>query len=162
MARTPHCLHSEAQFVSLLLVALGRGDSPLGELQTTTEWDYKTGRADVLARSACGALIALEAKLTDWRRACRQAYRTTAFVKFAYIVVPKSIAEKACAHEQYFAQYGIGLCSFDGIRLDVLIEASAEDEPLGWLTNRAHSTFDELAKISNGSGKRRRSRLQTA
>lgn len=68
---------SEADLVQDFLELLQEGDSPWGAVETTTEWDYRTGITDVLARTPEGHLVAFEAKLTDWRRATHQAYRNT-------------------------------------------------------------------------------------
>ncbi len=138
---------SEADLVQDFLELLQEGDSPWGAVETTTEWDYRTGITDVLARTPEGHLVAFEAKLTDWRRATHQAYRNTTFAERAYVVMPEKAAERAKLHTDIFSRYGIGLCSVQKNRVSIIIEAPAlEDEPLlPWMHRRAHQFFDTAA-----------------
>lgn len=147
------------QFVTLLK----EGRTPWGNLQATTEWDYRTGITDVLVRTAEGQLVAFEAKLTDWRRASHQAYRNTTFAGRVYVLMPVRAAERARAHEAQFAKYGIGLCSIDADRICVLIEAPETEPLLPWLHKRAHSFFDTVSLGQNDKPRRDRCRrLQEA
>ncbi len=154
---------SEAALVEQFMALLREGVSPWGDLLTTTEWDYRTGITDVLARTADGQLVAFEAKLTDWRRASHQAYRNTTFAGRVYVVMPTRAAERTRAHEALFARYGIGLCSVDADRIRVLIEAPDTEPLLPWLHKRAHSYFDKVASDHGDQPRRGRSRsMQTA
>ncbi len=154
---------SEAQLVETLLGIVGRRTTPWGRLQTVTEWDYRTGITDVLARTPCNELIAFEAKLSDWRRGCHQAYKNTTFAVRAYVVLPEPVAVRAEAYSETFARYGIGLCACSTRNISVLIEARAKEPLMAWLTNRAHTTFDGMLDANtNGLGGRRRIRLQAA
>lgn len=137
----------EADLVRDFLTLLQEGESPWGEVETTTEWDYRTGITDVLVRTTHGDLVAFEAKLTDWRRATHQAYRNTTFAKRAYVVMPTAAAERASVHEAIFSQYGVGLCSVEKNRVSIIIEAPELDEEplLPWMNRKAHLFFDEAA-----------------
>jgi hypothetical protein len=150
-----NAFESEASMVEQFVNILDEGGSPWGELKTTTEWDYRTGIADVLARTVDGRLVAFEAKLTDWRRASHQAYRNTTYASRVYVVMPAHAAERARAHETVFSKFGIGLCALDASRIFVLIEAPDTEPLLPWLHKRALSFFDEtiddLASRSGGS-----------
>jgi hypothetical protein len=128
-----------------------------------TEWDYQSGVTDLLARTSKNELIAFEAKLFDWRRACFQAYRNTVFAVRAYVVLPDAVARRASVHGETFEEYGIGLCACGSSKLKVLIEAPQKEPLMVWLTDRAHTTFDGMqdAKSNRLSG-RRRNRLQAA
>lgn len=136
---------TEAAMVEQFIMLLHDGASPWGVLETTTEWDYRTGITDVLVRTFGGQLVAFEAKLTDWRRASRQAYRNTTFAGRTYVVMPSMAAERIKANEQVFARYGIGLCSLDADRIEILIEAPAREPLLPWLHERAQSFFDAVS-----------------
>lgn len=131
--------------VDQLIALLREGSSPWGDLQTTTEWDYRTGITDVLARTRDGQLVAFEAKLSDWRRASHQAYRNTTFAGRVYVVMPSPAARRIRANEQVFARYGIGLCSLDADRITILIEAPETEPLLPWLHERAQSFFDAIS-----------------
>jgi hypothetical protein len=146
---------TEAAMVEQFITLLHNGSSPWGDLLTTTEWDYRTGITDVLARTSDGQLVAFEAKLYDWRRAAHQAYRNTTFAGRAYVVLPSSAAERIHANEQVFTRYGVGLCSIDADRITVLIEALETKPLLPWLYQRAQSYFDAVSCDPTIAGYRR-------
>lgn len=139
---------SEADLVADFLKLLQHGKSPWGTVETTTEWDYRTGVTDVLVRTNKGHLVAFEAKLTDWRRATHQAYRNTTFAKRAYVVMPPKAAERASTHADIFSRYGVGLCSVQKNSVSIIIEAPELDEEplLPWMHRRAQLFFDEAAE----------------
>lgn len=139
---------SEADLVQDFLELLQQGSSPWGNVATTTEWDYRTGITDVLARTDDGQLVAFEAKLSDWRRATHQAYRNTTFAQRAYVVMPLKAAVRASMHSEIFLRYGVGLCSVQKNNVSIIIEApELDDEPLlPWMEKRAHLFFDEVAE----------------
>lgn len=138
---------SEADLVQDFMELLQQGQSPWGTVETTTEWDYRTGITDVLVRTDEGHLVAFEAKLTDWRRATHQAYRNTTFAKRAYVVMPLKAAERASTHADIFSRYGVGLCSVQKDCVSIIIEAPVLDEEplLPWMHRRAQLFFDEVA-----------------
>lgn len=146
----------ESDLVQDFLELLQQGESPWGALETTTEWDYRTGITDVLARTPEGDLVAFEAKLTDWRRATHQAYRNTTFAERAYVVMPLKAAERASTHPDIFSRYGVGLCSVQKNSVSIIIEAPALDnEPLlPWMHRRAHLFFDTAAECGSTIAKR--------
>lgn len=138
----------ESDLVQDFLGLLRQGESPWGDVETTTEWDYRTGVTDVLARTSNGYLVAFEAKLTDWRRATHQAYRNTTFAQKAYVVMPPQAAERALAHQEVFSRYGVGLCSVQKNSVSIIIEAPVlDDDPiLPWMSRKANLFFDEIAE----------------
>lgn len=135
---------TEASLVERFVGALQSGRTQFCSVQVSTEWDHKSGFVDVLVRDCSEALIAFEAKLTDWRRAFLQAYRNTAYANRAYVLLPQAIAHRALKAREEFEFRGIGLCSFDGTTIQVLIEATEQDVLLGWLRSRAHAYFNGL------------------
>lgn len=147
---------SEADLVQDFLALLQQGQSPWGTVETTTEWDYRTGITDVLVRTDEGHLVAFEAKLTDWRRATHQAYRNTTFAKRAYVVMPLKAAERASTHAEIFSRYGVGLCSVQKNSVSIIIEAPELDEEplLPWMHRRAHLFFDEVAECGSAIANR--------
>jgi hypothetical protein len=135
---------------------LQAGRTSFGSVQITTEWDHRSGLVDVLARDCSSRLIAFEAKLTDWRRAFMQAYRNTAYANRSYVLLPNDKVHRALCEQEEFEFRGIGLCSFDGKEVNVLIEAGEQDPLLSWLRTRAHQYFDTLPdERRRKSGKRR-------
>lgn len=140
---------NEADMVGSFVVALAQWDNPWGTLEVTREWDYRTGITDVLVRNQRGALIAFEAKLTDWRRAAHQAYRNTVFAQQAFVVLPSTVAVRASKSADLFGRYRIGLCSVGDEGINVLIEAPENKVLIPWLHERAATFFDSEAGRRN-------------
>lgn len=133
---------TEACLVEGFVGMLESGRTPFGVTQVATEWDHRSGFVDVLARDLEQTLVAFEAKLADWRRAFMQAYRNTAYANRTYVLLPEKTVHRALCHREEFEFRGVGLCSFDGITVRILIEAAAQDPLLRWLHALAHEHFD--------------------
>lgn len=135
---------TEADFVDRFVGKLSKGRTTFGKVQITKEWDHTAGLVDVLARHRRKTLVAFEAKLDNWKRAFHQAYRSTAYANKSYVIVPTHVAARALRDRDEFELRGVGLCSFDGKSVRVLIEASEQDALLVWLRAQAHEFFDAL------------------
>lgn len=59
-----------------------------------------------------GDVETIEVKLHDWRRAARQAYSSSAYVRHASIAMPANARRKI--DMTYLQELGIGLIEFDG------------------------------------------------
>lgn len=154
-----HCeFATEADFVVGFVGKLAKGRTAFGRVQITTEWDHRAGIVDVLARNQRNGLVAFEAKLDNWKRAFHQAYRSTAYANKSYVIVPEHVANRAMRDREEFQLRGVGLCSFDGLAVQVLIEATEQDALLRWLRERAHEHFDTLSDEHGSGPKRSRSR----
>jgi hypothetical protein len=131
----------ESRLVAALLRALTGDAIPWHPKGLVREFDYVSGRTDVLALTDTNQLIAFEAKLQDWRRAIRQAWRSTSYVDMAYVVLPADRAYVAKEYCDQFLDYGVGLCLIceDGLR--VAIESSRTSPVLGWLSARARDAL---------------------
>lgn len=147
---------TEAEMVEMFIDVLGTRRSDFGRVEITREWDHRSGYVDVLARDGKKSLIAFEAKLADWKRAFMQAYRNTAYADRAYVLLPSGPAERALAHRSHFEDKGIGLCRFDGVRIEVLLEAMEHPPLVAWVRKLAHEHFNERRTV-NRSGTRCRS-----
>jgi hypothetical protein len=150
---------NESRLVAALLRAL-KGDAipwqPQGVLR---EFDYVSGRTDVLALTYANQLIAFEAKLLDWRRAIRQAWRNTSYVDLAYVVLPADRAHIAEEYCDQFLDYGVGLCLICKDGLHVAIESPRASPVLGWLSTRAREALT-LNGCKTSTTARRRSLRQ--
>jgi len=135
---------TEADFVERFVDKLAKGRTAFGRVQITTEWDHRSGIVDVLARHRRKTLVAFEAKLDNWKRAFHQAYRSTAYANKSYVIVPEHVASRAMRDKEEFKFRGVGLCSFNGSAVQVLIEATEQDALLRWLREQAHEHFDML------------------
>ena len=128
----------ERDLVEAFRAALDSGEAPWYGLEHATEFDFRRGRTDVLATSPRDyAVYAFEAKLTRWRYALQQAYRSTSFAHRSYVVLPKQTAMVASRCAQLFKQLTVGLCYVDESAVVLLIEAMEKDPLQQWLTSRA-------------------------
>lgn len=79
-----------------------------------TELRITDNRADIVYfqhtdESAVGVVIAVEAKLRDWRKAIRQAYRDKLFANRAYVALPECYASAAISNIAEFQRAAVGL-----------------------------------------------------
>lgn len=149
---------TEASLVERFVGVLQSGRSGFGPVQVTTEWSHRAGFVDVLARDAAESLVAFEAKLTDWKRAFLQAYRNAAYANRVYVLLPEETVHRALRDQEEFEFRGIGLCSFDGHHIRVLIEAVEQEPLLIWLRKRAHEHFNGLPDGRDARSRRGRAR----
>jgi hypothetical protein len=130
---------TEEMLVESFVALLAANDTPWGEVRFNREFDYSRGRTDVVALAKAGTLIAIEAKLKDWKCALHQAYRNTCFAHQSFVLLPKATALTTLAFLSEFEKRGVGLCYIDGTELVVLQDSppSAPIEP--WLASEAVS-----------------------
>lgn len=57
-------------------------------------------------------VVAIEAKLRDWRRALVQAYRYIQFANESWVLIDHATSLSALKHQDHFHVYGVGLASF--------------------------------------------------
>lgn len=57
-------------------------------------------------------VVAIEAKLRDWRRALVQAYRYIQFANESWVLIDNGTSSSALRHQELFQTYGVGLASF--------------------------------------------------
>lgn len=128
----------ELDLVAAMIEILAAGLDGWGVVDFGLEFDYRRGRPDIVALLATGEVIAIEAKLRDWRGALQQAYRNTSFAAHSYILMPFEAAQRAAAHAVEFDRRGVGICTIVGGELAILHAARHHDDPLEpWLTRRA-------------------------
>jgi hypothetical protein len=130
---------TEQMLVERFVRLLETNKTPWGELQFTLEFDYSRGRTDVVAVSNKETLIAVEAKLTDWREALHQAYRNTCFAHRSFVLLPKQRALTAFSFLIEFEKRGVGLCYIDGAQLIVLQDSPYALPLEPWLASEAIS-----------------------
>jgi hypothetical protein len=108
---------SEQHLVDDFVGLLETDRTPWGRVVYWREFDYARGRTDVIAVSDNGMLIAIEAKLRDWRLALQQAYRNTCFAHKSFVLLPKKGALSAAVFREEFETRDVGLCYLDGTSL---------------------------------------------
>ena len=78
-------------------------------------WSRNNKRIDLVALSRLdgeGTVIAVEAKISDWKTALKQAFRNLFSVDLSYIAIPD--ARVARIDRGIFKEVGIGLLAVDG------------------------------------------------
>lgn len=130
---------SEETLVEAFLCLLSQNRSPWGQVRFGREFYYSRGRTDVVAVSDNNVLIAIEAKLEDWKYALHQAYRNTCFAHRSFVLLPKEAALNAFSFVAEFERRGVGLCYIDNANLVVLQDAPPTLPLEPWLASEAIS-----------------------
>lgn len=128
---------SEETLTQVFDTALSEKHSPFTPECIAKEFDYREGRTDVIAFDRQGNLLAFEMKLDKWKQALHQAYRNSSFAHYSYVVVPLRTALRAAMQEHEFLRRGVGLCSVDGTRIRIEIDARRVEPLRPWLTESA-------------------------
>lgn len=61
------------------------------------------------------ANFAIEAKLRDWKKALKQAYRYKWFAEYSYVVLDEKYSKSATNNIYLFKKYNVGLASIDSL-----------------------------------------------
>jgi hypothetical protein len=146
----------ESGFVQRVIAALFSDNARWPLTGYVREFNYGSGRTDLVAATDRGRVLAFEAKLTRWRGALRQAYRNRAFAHASYVVLPQPSAAKALVFREEFERYGIGLCTVEMGRARVLIAARETQPLLLWLSARALAQLGAEDGASRPQPRRRR------
>ena len=123
------------QFVGLLEM----NETPWGMVRFAREFNYSRGRTDVIVVESTDRLIAVEAKLTDWRQALHQAYRNTCFAHRSFVLLPKRTAFKALSFLVEFERRGVGLCYLGDAGVTILHDSPCSVPIEPWLSSEALS-----------------------
>lgn len=128
---------TEEDLVSTFITHLTADSSPWNSRNYLREFDYISGRTDVLFLSPCDEIVAFEAKLSNWRKALHQAWRNTSFANRVYVVLPRERVGPALGHRDEFDNLGVGLCVVDAKGIGVLIDGAKADPVIPWLHHKA-------------------------
>jgi len=112
-------------------------ENPFDINRVAFEFNYISGRTDIIGESLGGDLVAFEAKLSKWREALNQAYRNSSFANYSYVLLPKDACKKALEEEHEFVRRGVGLCSISGSDIRIEIKASWKKPLQPWLKQGA-------------------------
>jgi hypothetical protein len=130
---------SEENLVDRFVSLLETDQTPWGKVAFSREFDYSRGCTDVVAVGGAGMLIAVEAKLEDWKRALHQAYRNTCFAHRSYVLLPKEVALSAAVFGAEFERRGVGLCYIEGASVVVVYDSPSTSPLEPWLASEAIS-----------------------
>lgn len=120
----------EYELVAAAVEMMSAGQDEWGVVDFGLEFDYRCGRTDIVALSATGSVIAIEAKLRDWRGALQQAYRNTSYASESYVLMPMAAIPRVLTHAIEFSRRGVGICAIEGNGLRVVHPAKRQHEPL--------------------------------
>ena len=105
------------------------------------EFDYRSGRTDLVGLGDHDALHAFEAKLLKWREALHQALRNTCFAHYCYVALPEFTAGAALKAKHEFQRHGVGLLVLSRHEAKLAIPPRRNAPLLPWLTKVALSGF---------------------
>jgi hypothetical protein len=133
---------NEQTLVTSFVSRLNADDSPWGAVQVATEFYYQRGRTDVIACTTEDSVIAIEAKLDDWRSALHQAFRNRCFAHRSYVLLPRETALRAHRFAGEFDRRQVGICYLGDGGIVVLHPAGNADPLEPWLSERARSHIE--------------------
>ena len=144
-----HRFMLEEELVQELLNQLGKGSLAKEMKGISVEFDYVSGRTDVIA--VCDKknnVYAFEAKLKNWKVALHQARRNTCYAHYTYVVLPH-VARAALNNAVNFRKFGVGLIFITQDSTMLVAVKPLKHKPLmPWVTSRAVastlSSTDEL------------------
>lgn len=128
---------NEQTMVTLCVSRLSCNRSPWGCVQVATEFYYQRGRTDIVACTANEGVIAIEAKLENWRAAMHQAFRNRCFANQSYVLLPKNTALRAHRYAGEFDRRRVGICYVEDGGVVVLHPAPDSQPFEPWLAARA-------------------------
>jgi len=138
------CFANEKALVKSFVSNLGAQRSPWGKVQVATEFDYQRGRTDIVVSTIGNSVIAIEAKLGDWRTALHQAFRNRCFAHQSYVLLPKDTALRAHRYAGEFNRRHVGICYLEKGEIVVLHSAVETDPIEPWLSRRARTHIESV------------------
>ena len=131
------CYLTEASLARELGELVVSTTSPVRCQEAAPEFDYASGRADIVARDTRDHVHAFEAKLIRWRDALEQARRNTCFAHYCYVALPSRSAAPALKARNEFRRHGVGLVVLTGQIATLAIRPRRNVPLLPWLTKLA-------------------------
>lgn len=138
------CFSNEKSMVDSFVTLMSTKETPWGAVQVATEFYYQRGRTDIVAQAADDSVIAVEAKLKNWRAALQQAFRNRCFADVSYVLLPKNVAEQAHRYSGEFDRRKVGICYLESSGIVVLHspQRCLPFEP--WLSIRAKQHIESF------------------
>ncbi|MBS0659972.1 MAG: hypothetical protein JSR82_17165 [Verrucomicrobia bacterium] len=132
-----HSFSAEAELVEHLAELINGGEHGFATTHLLSEFDYKGGKADLVAISPDSEVYVFEAKITKWRKALEQAYRSSSYAHFVCVVLPARAAALASKRIDEFERRGVGLLQIQRGHLQTILAPKRSEPLLPWLTNTA-------------------------
>lgn len=137
---TVDIFHSEVELVAAFAECLGAGGLLRNVVGVSHEFDYQSGRTDVVSVCSKEYVHAYEAKLKNWRVALHQARRNTCFAHYSYVVLPAGKRAIPPKKRIDFERFGVGLIVVSESTSRVAIRAQKHKPLMPWLTNAARAS----------------------
>jgi len=116
--------------------------------QVAHEFDYASGRTDLVGRDGEDRLHAFETKLIKWKEALDQARRNACFAHFCYVALPFRSAQSALRAKSEFRRHGVGLVLMTGLDAKLAIRPRKQAPLLPWLTKMALAFFPTNERVA--------------
>ncbi|MFH0860076.1 MAG: hypothetical protein V1921_02650 [Candidatus Altiarchaeota archaeon] len=100
---------SELSLYGPILDTFDDGFEPFEEVRTHPEKSYRKSMDLVFKRKSTGRLTSVEVKVSDWRRALRQAALNTSYCHYNYVAIPHNLAARLDVGT--FRELGVGILS---------------------------------------------------
>jgi hypothetical protein len=133
------CYVDERSMVHDLSALVTSRSGPVRCREVTHEFDYASGRADLVGVGHQEALHAFETKLHKWRQALDQARRNGCFAHYCYVALPEHAANMALKARDEFRRHGVGLVLLSRKAAKLAIRPRRNAPLLPWLTKLALS-----------------------
>jgi hypothetical protein len=127
----------EIQLVKKFRKTLNTKSNSFDLIKTDVEFKHITGRTDVIGISESGELIAIEAKLKNWKTALHQAYKSTSFAHYSYVLLPPESIKIAIKNKDEFKKRNVGLLTIEKDEIRIVIEAEKSFPFIPRLTREA-------------------------
>lgn len=134
---------SEYALIEIFLKKIMHEHDPLGINGFSREFDYRSGKTDIIFRSTAKKLICVEAKLFKWKDALHQAYRCSTFSHYSYVLLPWHCAQIAIKSKNEFDRRNVGLLTIENDQIRILIKPKLHIPLQPWLTE---SAFEQTEK----------------
>jgi hypothetical protein len=137
------CYLTERHLVEDLSSVVKEKNSPVPCREVAREFDYASGRTDMLGLGQQDEVHAFETKLSRWREALDQARRNACFAHYCYVALPAKAANAALKFEREFIRHGVGLIVLGMEQANLAIKPRRNDPLLPWLTKAALAHFGD-------------------
>lgn len=154
MPKKPSDFRFETELVEVFLRLVGDG---VNIHSLSQQFDYCSGKTDVVGVGQNERVHAFEAKLKNWKVALHQARRNTCYAHYSYVVLPHSHMP-ALGKYVDFARHGVGLICVSQTKMHVAVPAQEHDPLMPWVTLKAVASTEPLPNATSATSVNRRRR----
>ncbi|HOI29927.1 MAG TPA: hypothetical protein PLZ15_09245 [Melioribacteraceae bacterium] len=133
----------EIHLVNKFCKNISKKRQPLKLKKTNTEFGHPSGRVDIIGLSPNNEIIAIEAKLKNWKIALHQAYKNTSFAHYSYVLLPPESLKSAIKNQQEFNIRNVGLFTLNNDNIEIIFQANKNSPFLVKITKKAVDLLDK-------------------